>query len=363
MRVLHAAETIKGGVATVLRQLMISQQDSNDIRSVTCLVPDDQVEEVNSIRPEHIVTFHRDGRNFSSFVRFFFGFASLVIKSKPDIVHLHSTFGGVLGRIALIFLWPVRRPKVIYCPHAFSFLMQGSVRKRKIFSFVEKMLIGMTDAIICVSEYERDKAITYGFPSNKLHVIYNGVPVVESEVQLASPYRDNVINLLFVGRFDYQKGFDILASAMTRLKGLPFHLTAVGGSVHSKDEIAKTVPQTTYTGWLKAEALAPYFQHADVLVIPSRWEGFAMVPLEAMSYGLPVIASNCTSFPEMIDEHRTGLLFDLQYPEMLASYLTDTPQEQWELMGKEAKKLFLSKFTADKMIKNTADLYKAVLGI
>jgi glycosyltransferase involved in cell wall biosynthesis len=361
MRVLHAAETIKGGVATVLRQLVINQQGSNDIRSVTCLVPDDQVDEVNTVKVENIVTFHRNGRNIASFMRFFVSFISLVVKNKPDIVHLHSTFGGVLGRIALILLWPIRRPKVIYCPHAFSFLMQGSTSKRKIFSFVEKMLIGITDAIICVSKYERDKAISYGFPANKLHVIYNGVPVVEHESISINPYQENVTNLLFVGRFDYQKGFDILATTMNQLQGLPFHLTAVGGGVHSKNEVTDTVPQTTYTGWLNAEALAPYFHHADILVIPSRWEGFAMVSLEAMSYGLPVIASNCTSFPEMVDENITGLLFDLQQPEMLVSYLTDTPKEQWELMGQEAKKLFLSKFTANRMIKNTADLYKTVL--
>lgn len=361
MKVLHAAETIKGGVATVLRQLVINQQDNDDISSLTCLVPDDQAEEVNTIRPEHIATFHRNGRNIVSFMRFFIGFVSLVLKKNPDVVHLHSTFSGVLGRIALILLWPIRRPKVIYCPHAFSFLMQGSKNKRKLFSFIEKSLIGITDAIICVSEYERDKAIEYGLPADKLHVVYNGVPIVGNEVTSVNPYADNVLNLLFVGRFDYQKGFDILASAMTKLQGLPFHLTAVGGSVHSKNDMA-AIPQTTYTGWLNAAALVPYFQHADVLVIPSRWEGFAMVSLEAMSYGLPMLASNCTSFPEMIDENRTGLLFDLQYPEKLVSYLKDTPQEQWKLMGQEAKALFLNKFTADRMIKNTADLYKTVLG-
>ncbi|APS35976.1 MULTISPECIES: glycosyltransferase [Serratia] len=362
MRVLHAAETIKGGVATVLRQLMISQQDNTEIESLDCLVPDEQRDEVSAVRAENVTTFHRTGRNIASFIRFFIGFSSLLLRKNPHIVHLHSTFAGVLGRIALIMLWPIRRPKVIYCPHAFSFLMQGSEKQQKAFSLVEKALTGITDAIICVSEHERDKAIEYGFPAHKLHVIYNGVPAVANENTMANPYPENVLNLLFVGRFDYQKGFDILITAMESLRGHPIHLTAVGGGVHNKYAPADTAPQTTYTGWLNAEALEPYFRHADVLIVPSRWEGFAMVPLEAMSYGLPVIASNCTSFPEMIEDRRTGLLFDLQQPEMLVRYLIDTPKEDWKRMGQEAKQLFLLKFTAETMIGTTAALYKKVLG-
>ncbi|MCP1104994.1 glycosyltransferase [Serratia nevei] len=362
MRVLHAAETIKGGVATVLRQLVLSQQQDAEIRSLDCLVPDDQYEEMSAVRAEHLTTFHRTGRNIPSFIRFFVGFCALLLRKNPDVVHLHSTFAGVLGRIALILLWPIRRPKVIYCPHAFSFLMQGSEKQRKAFSLIEKALMGITDAIICVSEHERDKAIEYGFPAHKLQVIYNGVPTVASEKSTPNPYPENVLNLLFVGRFDYQKGFDILLTAMERLRGRSVHLTAVGGGVHNKNAPLDTVPQTTYTGWLNAEALEPYFRHADVLIVPSRWEGFAMVPLEAMSYGVPVIASNCTSFPEMIEDRRTGLLFELQQPEMLVDYLMDTPQEEWKRMGQAARQRFLRKFTAEAMIGNTAALYKKVLG-
>jgi glycosyltransferase involved in cell wall biosynthesis len=362
MKVLHAAETIKGGVATVLKQLALSQCKDEEITRLLCLIPDDQVEELASIDRQYIKTFHRTGRNLSSFFAFFSTFISTVLKAKPDIVHLHSSFAGFLARIALFILWPLQRPKVIYCPHAFSFLMQGSGNKKKVFSALEKLMIAMTDAVVCVSEYERERAIEYGFPADKLHVIYNGVPIVDSRDVPANPYAADVLNMLFVGRFDYQKGFDILATVMKGLKGLPFQLTAVGGHVHSKESRHQGLVQTTYTGWLKSEALVPYFYHADVLVIPSRWEGFAMVPLEAMSYGLPVIASHCTSFPEMVKDGQTGFLFELNNPDALLKILLETSTSQWKVMGEAGKQFFLTKFTAENMIINTSALYKKVSG-
>ncbi|HEI8821193.1 TPA: glycosyltransferase [Serratia marcescens] len=362
MKIFHAAETIKGGVATVMRQIAIHQEKNENVSRMICLVPEDQASELSPLDMSNIVTFKRTGRNLLSFVAFTKRFVQLVLKDKPDIVHLHSTFSGVLGRLALIFLWPVRRPKVVYCPHAFSFIIPGSSAKRKAYAFVEVILSKITDAIICVSEYERQQGISHGLPENKLVVVYNGVPQVKGVQQAyKNPYPEGVTNLLFVGRFDYQKGFDILELTMGILKGKPFHLTAIGGSVHGSYVENKELPQTSYTGWLSADELIPYFTHADILVIPSRWEGFAMVPLEAMSYGLPVVASDSTSLPEVVTDGITGKLFPLSRPEALAELLSVYSASDWRIMGENAREEFLRKFTSKKMLSNTDKVYQAII--
>ncbi|WP_411750642.1 glycosyltransferase [Serratia marcescens] len=361
MKILHAAETIKGGVATVMRLIASDHVNNPKVSEVYCLVPENQKDEVKHLPASAVLTFERTGRNFSSFVSFISHFVKNICHVKPDIIHLHSTFAGVLGRLILIVMYPIYRPKVIYCPHAFSFLMEGGQLKKFFYRTVERVLLPITDAVICVSVYEKNAAIANGLKEEKLHVVYNGVPAPTSIDSLKNPYQiPGVINLLFVGRLDYQKGFDILIKMMSNLDSKPYHLTIIGGAVHGDNLYAK-LPQTTYTGWLSSDEISPYFAYADVLIIPSRWEGFAMVPLEAMSYGTPVISSNCTSFPEMIFPGVNGELFDLAHHEKLSSIVVSKTKEEWATMGKRAESIFLENFKVDKMVEQTMNVYKHVL--
>ncbi|HEJ7991926.1 TPA: glycosyltransferase [Serratia liquefaciens] len=358
MKVLHAAETIKGGVATVLRQLAKSQIAEKGCENVCCLVPDDQILELYGVDTKSIEAFPGTGRGISGFMKFFFIFTRLVLKKRPDVVHLHSSFAGVLGRLSLIMLWPIYRPKVIYCPHAFSFMMSVSKLKSNIYVLIEKALLPITDAVICVSDCEKKMAMEAGLKGDKLIVVHNGVPQTESDsIKHDDSAISDCIQLLFVGRFDYQKGFDILSEAMLLLKDEKFHLTVVGDFVLESTNKNQDLPQTTYAGWLTAEQLAPYFLNADVLIIPSRWEGFAMVPLEAMSYGLPVLASNCSSFPEVVEDRVNGRLFTPAQTTELCQILKNTSREDWKKMGIAAKEIFNNKFTADKMIASTKQVY------
>lgn len=362
MNILHVAETIKGGVASVMKQLVADQIEASKPNHVLCIIPRDQCQELKGIDSQYFVSYNRTGRDISSLLSLFFIFIKTVLKENPDIVHLHSTFAGVIGRIALVFLWPVRRPKIVYCPHAFAFLMQSSNTKRKIYSWIERLLSRYSNAIICVSEYEKKKAIEAGLPPGKLRVVHNGVSPKCTKTTYSNPYyNEGVCNVLFVGRFDFQKGFDVLAKAMRKLEGKPFHLTAVGGSVHNESFDVGIMPQTTFTGWLDHDAIVPYFTYADVLVMPSRWEGFGMVPLEAMSYGLPVMATNCTSLPEIVKHNINGFLFKLEDSQEIVELLINTPKEKWISMGIEARKFYLETFTADKMINATSSIYKELL--
>ncbi|MGV3345106.1 glycosyltransferase [Enterobacteriaceae bacterium LUAb1] len=358
MKVLHAAETIKGGVATVLKQLVAAQQTDTSLFTVQCLIPADQAEELDNVAGENKIFWHRNGRNIAALFMFSCAFCKAVLRFKPDIVHLHSSFAGVIGRLCLIFLWPVVRPKVVYCPHAFSFLMQTSRIKKRLYSLIEKMLLPMTHAIICVSEYEANQARKRGFCAHKLHIIHNGVPVKAVKPVLSERTKAPV-RLLFVGRLDYQKGYDLLVAAMKRLTDKPLCLTVIGDVVQGAGEIEK-LPSVHYTGWLKASQLEHYFLTADALVIPSRWEGFAMVPLEAMSYSLPVIASDATSLPEVVTERETGFLFKNGDTDSLVYVLSELDKYDLKGMGDRGNRLFSQHFTSQQMIAKTHALYMAI---
>lgn len=218
----------------------------------------------------------------------------------------------------------------------------------------------ITDSVICVCEYEKSVAESYGFTKKKLDVIYNGVPEISEKLDLINPYDPNLINVLFVGRFDHQKGIDVLINAIHKVSDDGLYFTLVGGAVHG-DAPSENIPHTTFTGWLSSDNLVPYFQYADVLVMPSRWEGFSMVALEAMSHGLPILASNCSSLPEMIHHGYNGLLFNPEDDNDLLLYLKTTNKKSWGRMGENAKLVFESKYTAMKMLEDTEKVYRRVL--
>ncbi|HHK5889498.1 TPA: glycosyltransferase family 4 protein, partial [Serratia marcescens] len=302
-KVLHVAETVKGGVATVIRQL-VQQNDEFDFY---CVLPDSQYREIGAFPAEKMKVFTRTGRNISSFISLAINYIQMVRKEKPDVIHVHSTFAGVVCRLLTPLVRMTCRPKIIYCPHAFSFLMDTSEKKKKVYAKIEKILQKNTDVIICTSEYEKRTALMAGLSPDNLTVVYNGV---EPPVKLpddTNPYRQDKINILFVGRFDYQKGFDLVQRIADELDDR-FLITIVGGNVHAKEQPAPH-SRMDFKGWLTSAEMAPYFTYADVLLMPSRWESFGLVAVEAESYGLPVVASRCSSLPEVVSEGVTGYLF------------------------------------------------------
>lgn len=356
--VLHAAETIKGGVATVLRQLLSGGGSRSRHIEAYCLVPAEHLSELPDRSPKRTVSYRRSGRDLLSLARFAFALWGAVVRVRPNVVHLHSTFAGAVGRVVLLPLRPFLGFKVVYCPHAFAFSMSSRKASVLIASLVERVLTRMTDAVICVSEFERQCAIERGLQRLKLHVVRNGVPDV-AEDNPPNPFASGVTNLLFVGRFDFQKGFDILLSAMECLEGSPFHLTAVGGAVNEEFE---PPPRTniSYTGWLGSKELPAYFRHADVVVLPSRWEGLPMVGLEALSYGLPIIASRASSLPELVGEDGCGVLVEPENPEALADAIASLEASERRLIQQRARARYLANFTSSRMIDDTCDVYDAV---
>lgn len=363
MKVLHAAETIKGGVATVINSLVDYQVEQIEIDQVICLVPSDQVENLISPKKLQVFQFQRKGRNILGMLAFFFSFLKLIIQNKPDVIHLHSSFAGLMGRIAIPLSGRRHKTKVIYCPHAFGFLMQTSPIKKQIYSIAELFLANFTDKIICVSQSEYDSAVKTGFKKSKLVVIYNGVQIKPKSNTFTSNNK-TYYKLLFVGRFDYQKGIDILSKAINLLSKENtnnfYEFTLIGEAVNNEDKIQFKDSENikiNELGWLKPYQLEDQYLKHDVLVIPSRWEGFAMVPLEAMSYGLPIIASDIDAFRELEDPNKHHIDFFELNAHSLFDYLKNIQNINLETSSSNGLDLFKLKYTEDIMTSKTFKLY------
>lgn len=365
MKVLHAAETIKGGVATVLDSLALYQSENDKISELKIVIPEQHAAELSKKLQPHIVTFERQNRGGAGLLAFAICFYQQVKSFQPDIIHLHSTFAGVIGRLILIMFFWRKKQRIVYCPHGFSFLVHSSFIKLKLYTLCERMLSFCTGSIICVGEFEYIKAQEKGFSKNKLCLISNGV-------ELPDEKNTNIHNklteytLLYVGRFDYQKGTDTLLDALNTLdkKTLDFSLKVImiGSAINQKtlDEKMKfNNISIEYTGWISKEEIGEYYRRANCLIIPSRWEGFAMVPLEAISYNLPIITSDITAFKEL--NKISKLFFHCGNSSSLASLLSGI--NTYDLDGVKQKLMtrLEENYTREEMNNKTIELYSHCL--
>lgn len=367
MKVLHVAETIKGGVATVINELANKQLSDAYFDDVRVLAPDSQVEELIIDGEGVVLTFRRTGRNVFSFYHLAKKFLSTVINFKPDVIHLHSTFAGLICRVVLALI-PFIRAEVVYCPHAFSFMMSSSSFKRKVYAFVERVLQYKTKSIICVSHNEYDEAIKYGIKKSKLTVIYNGISKPErnfgSDTNEIKKTNER-FTVLFVGRFDYQKGYDILCEVIKIFSNVDVDIQfiLVGGYVsEAKENIFPASSSVKFMGWLPKNEVFSIYNKADLLVIPSRWEGFAMVPIEAFRESLPVLASDFPSFGEIIRDGDTGFIFkngsvESLYKKIMEIYLLPNRDALLSKIRSNALNDYYEHFTADLMAEKTRLVY------
>ncbi|EMW87722.1 glycosyltransferase [Escherichia coli] len=362
LKVLHAAETVKGGVGTVINSLVSYQRENNEIDDVICFVPAQHADVITGIEKEKIHTFERNKRGLSASLLFSIELARIIINFKPDVIHLHSTFAGFLGRIIIFLLlkWP--KIRIVYCPHAFAFIMNCHGIKKKLYVGIENLLCRITDKIICVSKYEYEQGLLAGLPKNKMEVIHNGVEIPDISLKI----KNDTLKAIYVGRFDYQKGIDILHNAIRLFMSFEntysINFKIIGDFVadgNSEQKIeSKGKINIDYAGWLSADKIRNEYKSADLIIIPSRWEGFAMVPLEAMSYGVPVIASDIGPFKEIIKHGVSGILFHTEHYEELADILLNINKYDLDTMSTNALSNLKKEYTDTNMNQKVIKIYQ-----
>lgn len=225
---------------------------------------------------------------------------------------------------------------------------------------LERSLAPSCDAIVCISEHEMRLAQRARIPERKLAHIANGIPAKAPLAVMSRPaWPNDKRRVLFVGRFDKQKGVDILLEALHELRDSTFAYL-VGSSVLG-DGVPFTIPDNVRTtGWLSGSALTTYYETADMLVAPSRWEGFGLTAVEAMRAGLPVIASRVGGLTEVVEHGVTGLLVAPNSSRALVDAIRSVGPESLRSMGDAGRHRFAQRFTLDRMHAQLTAFYQRV---
>ncbi|WP_328754880.1 glycosyltransferase family 4 protein [Streptomyces sp. NBC_00269] len=355
-RVLHVTQPVDGGVARVVRDLTEAQLSAGMRISVAC-PPDGPL--AGSLRRIgcDVLPWQATRSPGPGIAREVRGLARLVAQVRPTLVHAHSAKAGLAARLA------VRgRVPTVFQPHAWSFEAVDGPTARLALEW-ERRGARWASRVVCVSEAERATGERAGITA-RWDVIPNGVdltrfvPAPEPREATADPL------VVCVGRICRQKGQDVLVRAwpLVQERFPRARLVLVGDG---PDAAALRRQATASVRFVGADDPVPWYRQADLVVLPSRWEGMALAPLEAMACGRPVVVTDVDgareSLPPGLASH---CLVPPDDPAALARTLTGLLRDPHRLgaLGGLALRHARAHHDVRRTADAVADVYRELLG-
>ncbi|MFI9774109.1 glycosyltransferase [Streptomyces sp. NPDC051956] len=356
-RVLHVTQPVDGGVARVVRDLTEAQLTAGMRISVAC-PPDGPL--AGSLRRIgcDVLPWEATRSPGPGIAREVRGLARLVAQARPTLVHAHSAKAGLVARLA------VRgRVPTVFQPHAWSFEAVDGATARLALAW-ERRGARWASRVVCVSEAERATGERAGITA-RWDVIPNGVdltrfvPAPEPREATADPL------VVCVGRICRQKGQDVLVRAWPLVQErFPRARLALVGD--GPDVPALRRQATAAVRFVGADDPVPWYRQADLVVLPSRWEGMALAPLEAMACGRPVVVTDVDGARESLP---AGLASDCLVPPddpaALARALTALLRDPHRLgaLGGLALQHARTHHDVRRTADAVADVYRELLGV
>lgn len=371
--VLHLVQPVDGGVARVVTDL-VRAQTAAGLRTVVGCPPGGTLGDTARAAGAEVLTWRAGrapGPGLSAEV---LGARRLLRRVRPDILHAHSAKAGLAGRLAAR-----GTPPTVFQPHAWSFDAVGGATAALALRW-ERYGARWADRVLCVSEAERRAGRREGITA-RWSVIRNGVDLehfrpggpdpgqdkarARAELPLPAAFRADGPLVVCVGRICLQKGQDILLRAWPELLGtVPAARLALVGDGPDAEQLRRTAPPGVLFAGAAAD-IRPWLRAADLVVLPSRWEGMALAPLEAMACGRPVLVSDVSGARESLPPGQGRLcLVPPEDPTALAKALGRLLAEPRLLaeLGEQARQHARTDFDVRRTTDAVTGLYHELLG-
>ena len=294
-----------------------------------------------------------------------------------DIVHTHSSKPGVLGRLAAT---AADVPVVVHTVHGFAFPAAGNTLVRRVYQLCEARCSRRTHCLICLNPDDQQLAIDdLGMPAERIFRIPNGVDVQafrpEANPAVRRDRRQRCLPgdatrplVMMVGRLWRQKNPQAFVRAAIRViqagSDAEFCLAGDGelrGELEAMVAEAGISSRVHLLGWRDdVDKLLPL---ADVLVLPSLWEGMPLVLLEAQACGVPVVASDIAGNRDCVQHERDGFLIppgdDQHMAERLCQLVADDALRQ--RLGQAARSKIVSQFDVRSRVDRVIGIYQQLL--
>lgn len=224
----------------------------------------------------------------------------------------------------------------------------------------------VADLVMVNSEWTKAALIRQGVSDDKIVVVPLAYDVGDSGIN--SGFRSHVssftqkqpLRVLFLGQVILRKGIQYLIEAAKLLKNEAIHFDIVGSIGISEEAVAATPPNMTFHGPVSRDRTDEFYSSADLFVLPTLSDGFALTQLEAMAHGLPVIVTpNCG---EVVTDQVDGLIVPASDPNALAEAFQLLIQDPKKLLSmSEATKAKVKQFSLSKLVDNLVALEKRLL--
>lgn len=212
--------------------------------------------------------------------------------------------------------------------------------------------------ITAVSRFTADLVTRHHAVRNRLVIVRNGIDT--NVFSPAAARQDRATTILFAGNPTRRKGSEhLLALARELPPGTKMSYTVgMRGSAIAaipSDDRLTAIPRRNHA------EMADVYRAADILFFPTRREGFGLVVAEAMACGLPVVATNCSSIPELVVHGKGGFLFEMDNRAQMLDYLTRLARDASlrASMGAFNRERILSEFPLSRMILGYAEVFDA----
>jgi glycosyltransferase involved in cell wall biosynthesis len=299
------------------------------------------------------------------------------INKKIDVFHAHDWLVATAG----IGLKHVFRKPLLVTMHSTEMGRRDGLHTQteKMIHETEAWLTYEAWKVICCSDYMVSHVgYAFGLPEDKMVMIPNGVrpPAYQKTMKLCDKNIRAMFALpeekiiLYVGRLVYEKGIQILVNAAPKILEKVNAKFIIVGSGYMKEQLSTIVKSMNlekkilFSGFVEEEILLKLQKCADVSVVPSLFEPFGIVALEAMAAGSPVVVSDTGGLSEIVDHDLNGVKVYPNNPESLAWGVIKTllDNKYRDHIRKNAYKKIREKYDWNKIALKTKQIYESVLG-
>lgn len=367
IKIVHVLHSV-GGVDVSLRQILHNLDTENFENIVIHGDSDTDKEFVNKdSKPlvHYLLPIYREIsllNDLSSILKAW----KIIRKEKPDLIHSHSTKGGVIGRIAGF----LTGTKVLHTPQAFSFLSAESKIKEYVFLKIEKLLSKGNTVLLASSQSELNRAIReVGFPKNKTDLFNNAIEPIEKIFDLSIPKTWPDQYLCTVGRPCYQKNIEELIQVLYELnKSVDIHLVILGLGHHA-DHIKQVEnlitklnlkDKVTLLNWTTREDVLNIISKSKLYLSTARYEGLPYSIIESLALAIPCVVSDCDGNRDLITNDYNGYCIKenntLEFSNKIGVLLQD--EKLYDEFSKNAKNTFEDGHNIYKKIKDLESIYR-----
>lgn len=300
LRILHVAESFATGVAGVVTPLSEHLVDAGHSVAIAYGVRPETPTDVRGDLSEQIELFPLPWRRRTPREQLSAGRALRRVARdwKPDVVHLHSSFAGVVGAAAL-----GRDYTLVYSPHGYSFTRSsdGAVRRRA-YRDAERYVARHVNVVAAVSESEAAQARA-AIDAPSVEVVPNGIPELDPGALPNVPQRDR-LRVVGMGRANQQRRPEAVGRILSRVSDVADVEWIGGGMPGDTGTQLLEAHGVTVTGWLGQEEAGERLGEATAYLHWSAWDGRSLAVLEAMARDVVVVASDIPANREVLGEEQ-----------------------------------------------------------